>query len=70
MLLEGAHLTLPPHIFSAQVKSRSMLYHGPMGESLKQNKRNLTLTLTLNLLLASIVFHNKICVFIIICTDF
>ena len=34
---------------------------------LEQNKTNLTLTvtLTLNLLLSSIVFHNKICVFII-----
>ena len=59
---EGVHLTLPLHIFSIQVKSRSMLHHGSVGESLKQNKRNLTLALTLNLLLPSIVFHNKICV--------
>ena len=36
ILLEDVHLTLPPHIFSAQVKSRSMLYHGAVGASLKQ----------------------------------
>ena len=30
---EGVHLTLPPHIFSVQVKSRSMLYHWPVGAS-------------------------------------
>ena len=41
-------------------KSRSMLHHGFVGASLKQNKRNLTLTLTLNVLLPSIVFHDKI----------
>ena len=38
---EGVHLTLPPRIISVQVKSRSMLYHGSVGASLKQNKRNL-----------------------------
>ena len=32
--------------------------HGSMGASLKQNKRNLTLTL--KVLLPSIVFHNRI----------
>ena len=59
-VLEGGHLTLPPHIISVQVKSRSMLHHGSVEVSLKQNKRNLILTLTLNVLLPSIVFHNKI----------
>ena len=34
-------MTLPPHIISVQVKSRSMLPHGSVGASLKQNKRNL-----------------------------
>ena len=62
-VIETVHLTLPPHIISAQVKSRSMLHHGSVGASLKQNKRNLTLTLTLSLLLPSIVFHNKICLY-------
>ena len=59
---EGVHLTLPPHIISIQLKSRSMLHHGSIGASLKQNKRNLilTLTLTLNVLLPCTVFHNKI----------
>ena len=58
--LEDVHLTLPPHIISVRVKSRSMLYQGSVGVSLqqKQNKRNLTLTP--NVLLPSIVFHNKI----------
>ena len=57
---EGAHLTLPRHNISVQVKSRSMLPQGSVGASLKQNKRNLTPTLTLNVLLPSNVFHNKI----------
>ena len=48
---------------------RRMLHHGSVGASWEWNKRNLTLTLTLNLLLHSIVFYNKICVFIIIFTD-
>ena len=39
--VEGVHLTLPPHIISAQVKSRSMLHHGSVRARLKQNKRNL-----------------------------
>ena len=56
-LTEGVHLALPPHIFSVQVK----LHQGPVGASSEQNKRNLTLTLTLNLLLPSIAFYNKIC---------
>ena len=58
--LEDVHLTLPPHIISVRVKPRSMLYQGSVGVSLqqKQNKRNLTLTP--NVLLPSIVFHNKI----------
>ena len=30
---EGVHLTLPPHIFSVLVKSRSMLHHGAVGAS-------------------------------------
>ena len=38
---EGAHLTLPRHNISVQVKSRSMLPQGSVGASLKQNKRNL-----------------------------
>ena len=43
-----------------------MLYHGSVGVSSEQNKRNLTLTL--NVPLPSIVFHNKIFVFIMIFT--
>ena len=61
---EGVQLT-----FSVQVKSRSMLHHGSVGVSLKIIKTNLkrpTLNLALNVLLPSIVFHNKIKVFIII----
>ena len=41
ILLHCVHLTLPPHIFSVQVKSRNMLHHGSVWASLKQNKRNL-----------------------------
>ena len=40
-LYKGVHLTLPPHIISVQVKSWSMLHHGSVGASLKQNKRNI-----------------------------
>ena len=40
-LIEGVHLTLPPHTISVQVKSGSMLHHGLVGASLKQSKRNL-----------------------------
>ena len=47
-----------------------MLDQGSVGASLKLNKRNLTITLTLNLLSPSIVFYNKICVIIIIFTAF
>ena len=39
---EDVHLTLPPHIISVQVKSQSMLHHGSVVASLKQNKRKLT----------------------------
>ena len=65
---DGVHLTLPPHIFSVQVKLRSMLNHGSVGASSRYNKRNLTPTLSiiLNFLLPSIVFHKKTCVFIMI----
>ena len=47
-----------------------MLHHGSVRVSSELNKRNLTLTLRLNilLLLPSIVFYNKICVFIMIFT--
>ena len=38
---EGVDLTLPPHIFSVQVKSRSMLHHGSVWASLKQSKKKL-----------------------------
>ena len=45
LFIERVHLTLPltlpPHIISVQVKSQSMLYHGSVGASLKQNERNL-----------------------------
>ena len=42
-----------------------MLHHGSVGVSSEYNKGNLTLTLTLNLLLLlpSIVFYDKICVY-------
>ena len=33
-MVEGVHLTLPPHIFSVQVKSQSMLHHGLVSASL------------------------------------
>ena len=56
----GVRVTLPPHIFSVQVKLWSMLHDGSVWASLKQNKRDLTLTLTLNILSPSIVFHSKI----------
>ena len=39
--MEGVHLTLPPHINSVQVKSRSMLHNWSVGASLKQNERTL-----------------------------
>ena len=44
----------------------SILHHAPLGASSELNKKKLTLTLTLNLLLHSIVFHHEICVFIMI----
>ena len=44
-----------------------MLHDGSIGDSSEQNK--IKLTLTLNLLLPSIVFHNKICVFVMIFRD-
>ena len=63
------HLTFPPHICSVQVKSGACYITGQWGRV--QNKKNnltLTLTLALNLLLSSIVFHDKICVFHMILT--
>ena len=56
---EGVHLTLPPHVFFRPSK---ITKHATSRASLEQNRRNLTLTLTLtlNVLLPSIVFHNKI----------
>ena len=49
-----------------------MLHHGSVGVSSEKNKIILTLSLTLNLnlLLPSIAFHNKICVFIMIFTAY
>ena len=41
-----------------------MLHQGSVEVSSEYNKRNLTLIPTLDLLLPSTVFHNKICVFI------
>ena len=49
---EAVYLTLPPHIFFRPSKVWIMLYH--------RKKPNP------NLLLPSIVFHNKICIFIMI----
>ena len=46
----------------------SMLHHGSVGTSSEQNLRNLILALNLNLLLPSIVFHYKICIFVMIFT--
>ena len=60
LLLEGVHLTLPPHIFSIQVKSGACYITGQQERI--QNKINLNLTLSLPL--PSTAFHNKICVFI------
>ena len=48
----------------------SMLHHGKMRASSERNKRNLTLTLTFNLVLPSNDFHNKICVFMMIFTAY
>ena len=45
-----------------------MLHHRSVQASSKWNKRNLTLTLTLNPNYTFSFFHNKICVFIIIFT--
>ena len=42
LFTEGVHLTLPT-IISVRVKPQSMLHHGSVGASLKQDKRNLTL---------------------------
>ena len=58
---KDVHLTFSPRIFSVQVKSWSILHHGSLGASSEENKRNLTLTLTFNLLLLlpSIVFMIK-----------
>ena len=44
----------------------SMLHQGSVGASWEENKRNITLTLTLNLVLPSIIFHNKTCVFMMV----
>ena len=63
---EGVHLALPPHFFSIQVKSGACYITGQWVASSKQNKRNLIPTLTLTP--KPIVFHNKICVFIMIFT--
>ena len=62
------HLTFPPLIFSVQVKSEVSSITDQSGASLERNKRNLTLTQTFKLLLPSMVFHDKICVFITIFT--
>ena len=62
--LGGVHLILPPHIFFGPSKVMAHVTSRVSGSELKiKNKRdlrNLTLTLTLNVLLPSIVFHNKI----------
>ena len=63
---EVVHLAFPPHFRAS--KFWSMLHHGSVGVSSEWNERNLTLTLTLNLALPSIILHNKICVFITIFT--
>ena len=62
----GCSSDIASSYFSIQVKSRSMLHHGWISGG--EFRINLTLTLTLNLLLLlpSIVFYNKICVFIMI----
>ena len=64
----GCSSNIASSYFSVQVKSWRMLHHGSVGVSSEQNKRNLTLTLNLLLLLPSTVFYNKICVFIMIFT--
>ena len=67
-VLEGVYgvcLTLPTHIFP----SKWILEHVTSrvcGDEFRINKINLTLTL--NLLLPSYVFHNKTCVFIMVFT--
>ena len=60
-IFEGVHLTLLPHILSVQVKFCICYITSQWGRV--QNKRNLILTLSLNLLLPSIVFHNKMCLY-------
>ena len=66
--LWGCSFDIASSYFFRQSKVRSMLHHGSLGTRSEKNKRNLTLRLTLNLLLPSIVFYNKICVLIIIFT--
>ena len=46
---KGVYLTLPPHIFSVQVRSPSILHHELVGASSKWNKRSRTTTLILTL---------------------
>ena len=53
------------YIFSVQVKSGAC-YNTVSGGEFRIKKRNLTLIL--NLILPSIVFHNQICVFFMIFT--
>ena len=54
--------------FFREIKFRNMLHHGSVRAISESNKRKLTLTLTLKLLLTSIVFYNKIYVLIMIFT--
>ena len=63
--IEGVHQTLPPHIFSIQIKSGACDITGLWGRVHNKNKRKPNPNPSLNPL-PSIVFHNKICVFTII----
>ena len=61
---KGVYLTLPPHIFSVQVRSPSILHHELVGASSKWNKKpNHNSNLNLNLLLPFFTFYNKICLY-------
>ena len=68
IFLKGVSSDTASSYFFRQIKARSILHHGSVGAISEENKRNLTLTLILKLLLPSIVFYNKSCVLIMIFT--
>ena len=73
MSCESVHLTFPPRTFLSK-ESHGACYiaghWGPVQNKMKETYLTPIETLSLNLLLSSIVFHNKICVFIMIFTAY